>query len=151
CSCESARQPGACRAARRCVCRCAAVPRALVKAVATMSLVDFTMRHALPKLGVGVRWLREELSARGVSVRITETCLREFAMDAEVAAGDASGVETYAQRLRREIAARADFLRAWTRSDDRLDVSDPAVEHLVAIARKYALPRAWTLSEPIAS
>lgn len=109
------------------------------------------MRHALPKLGVGVRWLREELVARGVSVRVTETCLREFATDAETAAADASGEETYAQRLRREIESRADFLRAWTRSDDRLDVSDPSVEHLVAIARKYALPRAWTLSEPIAA
>ena len=116
-----------------------------------MSLVDFTMRHAIPAFGVGVRWLREELIARGVSVRVTETCLREFAMDAAAAASDVAGDEPYAQRLRRAIAARADFLRAWTRSDDRLDVADPAVQHLVAIARKYALPRAWTLSEPIAA
>jgi len=72
-------------------------------------------------------------------------------MDAEAAARDAAGDERYAQRLRREIATRADFLRAWTRSDDRLDVSDPSVQTLVAIARKYALPRAWTLSEPTAS
>jgi hypothetical protein len=116
-----------------------------------MSFVDFTMRHAIPAFGVGVRWLREELQAREVSVRITETCLREFAVDAEAAAQDAVGDEPYAQRLRREIAARADFLRAWTRSDDRLAVGDPSVRTLVAIARKYALPRAWTLSEPIAS
>jgi len=116
-----------------------------------MSLVDFTMRHALPAFGVGVRWLREELLARGVSVRITETCLREFALDAEAAARDAGGDEPYAQRLRRQIAARADFLRAWTRSDERLAVGDPSIRHLVAIARQYALPRAWTLSEPIAA
>jgi hypothetical protein len=115
-----------------------------------MNLVDFTMRHAIPAFGVGVRWLREELQARGVSVRITETCLREFALDAEAAARDASGDQPYAARLRREIAARADFLCAWTRSDDRLDVGDPAKQALIRIARKHALPRAWTLSEPIA-
>jgi hypothetical protein len=121
------------------------------KGVANMSLVDFTMRHAIPAFGVGVRWLREALIERDVSVRITETCLREFALDAEAAASNASGDAPYAQRLRREIATRADFLRAWTGSDDRLDVADRSVQHLVAIARKYALPRAWTLSEPIAS
>jgi hypothetical protein len=116
-----------------------------------MSFVDFTMRHAIPAFGMGVRWLREELLARKVSVRMTETCLREFALDAEAAARVAFGDEPYARRLRREIATRADFLHAWTRSDDRLDVGDPSVQNLVAIARKYALPRAWTLSEPIAS
>ncbi len=115
-----------------------------------MSLVDFTMRHAIPAFGVGVRWLREELLARDVSVRITETCLREFALDAEAAARDASGDEAFAARLRRETAARADFIFAWTGSDDRLDVGDLTVQHLIQIARKHALPRAWTLSEPIA-
>jgi len=116
-----------------------------------MSLVDFTLRHAIPAFGVGARWLREELLTRGVSVRITETCLREFALDAEAAARDASGDETYSQRLRREIGARADFVRAWTQSDDRLDVGDSSVQQLITIARKHALPRAWTLSEPIAA
>jgi hypothetical protein len=120
-----------------------------------MTLGDFALRYAASAFGVGVRWLREELSARGVSVRLTEACLREFAMDADAAArietsvGDAH--EPYARSLRRQLAARAEFLRAWTRSDDRLDDVDPSVQRLTSIARKYALPRAWTLSEPMVS
>jgi hypothetical protein len=120
-----------------------------------MTLSDFTMRYAASAFGVGVRWLREELSARGVSVRLTEACLREFAMDAaadarlETSTGGAR--DPFTTSLRRKVAARAEFVRAWTRSDDRLDAADPSVERLTNIARKYALPRAWSLSEPTAS
>jgi hypothetical protein len=120
-----------------------------------MKLIDLTSRFTFPAFGVGVRWLREELQTRGVSVRLTEACLREFAADAASAAtrgapvGDA--LEPYAARLRHELALRAEFVRAWTRSDDTLDVRDPSVRHLTSIARKFALPRAWTLSEPTAS
>jgi hypothetical protein len=120
-----------------------------------MKLVDSTMRYAIPTLGVGARWLREELRARDVSVRLTEACVRELVMDADAAAKlRASGLDApkpYVSCLRHEIAARAEFLRTWTLSDDRVDLDDPCSHYLVRLARKYALPRPWRLSEPVAS
>jgi hypothetical protein len=120
-----------------------------------MKLPDFTTRYAIPAFGIGVRWLREELQERGVSVRLTEACLREFAADAAAAAtletASEHPADTYAHRLRRQIAARAEFLRSWTRSDDSVSADDLPIQHLASIARKYALPRAWILSEPTAS
>ena len=121
--------------------------------LAASKLVDLTMRYALPTFGVGARWLKEELHSRGVDVRVTEACVRELVADAESAATlaiSADATETYALALRRELATRAEFLRAWTRSDDRVDV-DPSMQHLASIARKYALPRAWTLTVPMAA
>lgn len=115
------------------------------------------MQLAVPAFGIGLRWLREELDARDVSVRLTDTCLRELVMDADAAARDESeglgddADVSYADRLRQEIAVRAEFLRAWTRSDRLLDVSEPSLQRLVAVAHKYALPRAWTLSVPMAA
>jgi hypothetical protein len=130
--------------------------------------IQSARQYAIPAFGIGVRWLKEELRSRGVSVRLTEACLRELVMDAdaaarlEVASRDAiepTGAvearrqesEPYAARLRRQIAARAEFLRAWTRSDAPIQVTDPSIQRLMSIARKYALPRAWTLSEPMAA
>jgi hypothetical protein len=119
-----------------------------------MNLVDSTMRYAIPALGVGVRWLKDELLERGVSVRITESCLRELVADADSAARfQASGLdshESYVTRLRHEIAGRAEFVREWTRSDERIDLDGLHSEALVRIARKYALPRAWRLTDPVA-
>lgn len=122
-----------------------------------MNLVDSTIRYAIPMLGVTVRWLREELHARGVSVRLTEPCLRELAADAESAAElkfsdeRASGVTgTYVDRLRADLADRAEFVRTWTQSDDAIETNERFAEPLVQIARKYALPRAWRLSDPVA-
>jgi hypothetical protein len=120
-----------------------------------MRLVDSTMRLAIPTLGVGVRWLKEELRARSVSVRLTDACLRELVMDAEAAVRvESSATSTagpYVERLRRQIASRAEFLRTWTLSDERIDLDDPLCERLVGIARRYALPRPWKLSEPVVS
>jgi hypothetical protein len=53
--------------------------------------------------------------------------------------------------LRDQILTRAEFLRIWTLSDDRIDTDGPYTEELVRLARKYALPRPWRLSEPVAS
>lgn len=116
---------------------------------------DLTMQLAIPTFGAGVRWLREELQARGVSVRVTDACLREFVVEADAAAkaerSDGNITEPYAVRLRRQIAARADFLHAWTGSDESVDVSDPSMRTSIRLARQFALPRAWTLSDPIAA
>jgi hypothetical protein len=120
-----------------------------------MKFVESTMRYAIPAAGLSVRWLKDELSARNVSVRLTDACLRELVMDADAAAQrqayDLEAPRPYLSRLRREIAARAEFLNIWTLSDEPLDLDDPFNKRLVIVARKYALPRPWRLSEPVAS
>jgi hypothetical protein len=96
--------------------------------------------------------LKEELDSRRVEVRITPAGLREFAMDAEAAAKSAASTLQahlpYARRLHEEISTRADFLRTWTLSDDRID-TDALSQRLAGMARKYALPRAWHVPEPV--
>ena len=116
-----------------------------------MNLVDCTIRYAIPALGIATRWLKEELEARGIRTPLTEACLRELVLDAESDArrGTAALAATpYSASLRSALAARAEFLRQWTLSDDPLG---PGNERLVRIARNFALPRPWKLSDPVAS
>ncbi len=128
-----------------------------------MKLVDSTIRFAIPAFGIATRWLKEELTARDVKILLTEACLKELVMDAAsavalpatrlAAAFGATAPDSgtsYAACLRREIAARAEFLRLWTQSDDPIDAGGTS-ERLVRVARKFALPRPWKLSEPVAS
>ena len=116
-----------------------------------MNVVDCTIRYAIPALGIATRWLKEELEARGVRTPLTEACLRELVTDAE---SDAKleratvAATPYSASLRSKLAARAEFLRQWTLSDDPLG---PGSERLVRIARNFALPRPWKLSDPVAS
>jgi hypothetical protein len=52
--------------------------------------------------------------------------------------------------LRRELAVRASFIQRWTGSDEKLSPQEAeSLQSLVRIARKYALPRRWKLSEPV--
>jgi hypothetical protein len=117
-----------------------------------MNLVDSTIRYAIPALGIATRWLKEELEARGVRTPLIEACLREIVTDAESNAkltrGATDASVPYSASLRSELAARAEFLRQWTLSDDLIG---PGSEPLVRIARKFALPRPWKLSDPVAS
>ncbi len=117
-----------------------------------MNLVNSTIRYAIPALGIATRWLKEELDARGVRTPLIEACLRELVTDAESNAKLTTGATeagvTYSASLRSELAARAEFLRQWTLSDDPIA---PGNERLVRIARKFALPRPWKLSDPVAS
>lgn len=120
-----------------------------------MTLADSLKRYAIQFLGTGVDWLRAELRARAIPVRITEACLRELLSDADAAArrrtsGSDAGAD-YVALLRQELQIRADFLRTWTLSDDGIDLRDVSYDHLVSVARRYALPRSWRLSEPTAS
>lgn len=102
--------------------------------------------------GCAVDRLKEELEARKVKVTITPAGLREFARDAEVAAQSPSSTLQahlpYARRLREEIAARAEFLRTWTHSDDRIS-TDAVAQRLAGLARKYALPRPWRVPDAV--
>jgi hypothetical protein len=121
-----------------------------------MTLFDYTMRAFVPSLGFGTKWLKEQLDAAAVKVHLTDGCVEELANDAEGAAWRASSSAngepmTYLERLRSELAARAEFVRRWTASDDKFDMTEESNQALVRIARKYALPRPWKVSEPVAS
>jgi hypothetical protein len=117
-----------------------------------MKGLDSIVRLALLAQGTGLRWLREELDAAHVSIRLTDGCLDEFVRDADEAVrrSGANQEQSYVERLRTELVARANFIQRWTGSDEKLTLRDEeSLQALVRIARKYALPRRWKLSEPV--
>jgi hypothetical protein len=96
------------------------------------------------------RVLEKQLVARDVRVWLSQGCLAEFAAVASAAAARTRQAdESYGSSLRREMATRAQFIQEWTGSDRKFE--SPQAGELVAIARKYALPRAWRVVEPGAS
>jgi len=102
--------------------------------------------------GTGLRWLREELDALQVSIPLTDSCLSELLRDADAAVAKAGSnkEQSYVERLRAQLASRAAFVQRWTGSDENLSQRDEeSLQALVRIARKYALPRRWKLSEPV--
>jgi hypothetical protein len=113
---------------------------------------DSIIRLFILALGLGLRWLREELQAAKVTIRLTDGCLTELLRDADLAVTRA-GTNTeqrYVERLRTELARRAGFVQRWTGSDEKLSARDEeSLQALVRIARKYALPRRWKLSDPV--
>ncbi len=120
-----------------------------------MRFIDSTIRLCAPSLGVGRRWLREQLAELGVKIPVSEGCLQDLLSDADAATrrrlSAAAEKQSYLSCLREEVAGRAEFVRRWTCSDERIDTNDNKVETLVRIARNYALPRPWKLSEPVAT
>src|SRR6266404_4315870 len=117
-----------------------------------MKGLDYVVRWVLLALGTGLRWLREELDKLHVNIPLTDGCLSELVRDADEAAtrsGTNKG-QTYVERLHQELALRASFIQRWTGSDEKLSLRDEeSLQALVRIARKYALPRRWKLSEPV--
>ena len=117
-----------------------------------MKGLDSIVRLVLMAQGTGLRWLREELDAAHVTIRLTDGCLEELVRDADEAVRRAgSGKQrSYGEQLRKELVARASFIQRWTGSDEKLTLRDEeSLQALVRIARKYALPRRWKLSEPV--
>jgi hypothetical protein len=115
-----------------------------------MNLLDSGIDSLVPTFTNSTRMLKEQLSAEGVSVWVSAGCLAEFARIASVAAmRTRQADEPYRSCLRREIATHSRFIREWTSSDKKFDQTQCG--ELVSIARKYALPRAWRLYEPVAS
>jgi hypothetical protein len=113
---------------------------------------DSIARLFVLALGLGLRWLREELHAARVNTRLTDGCLMELLRDADAAVSRSStnSEQSYVERLRAELAMRASFIQRWTGSDEKLSVCDEeSLQTLVRIARKYALPRRWKLSDPV--
>jgi hypothetical protein len=117
-----------------------------------MKGLDSIVRLVLLAQGTGLRWLREELDAAHVSIPLTDGCLSELVRDADEAVRR-SGFDnerSYVEQLRKEIVVRASFIQRWTGSDENMTLQDEeSLQALVRIARKYALPRRWKLSEPV--
>jgi len=120
-----------------------------------MRLIDSTVRLCAPSLGVGRRWLREQLAELGVKIHVTEGCLQDLVSDADAASwrrvSDALEGQGYLSCLREELASRAQFICRWTSSDERMSGDDDRLTTLVRIARNYALPRPWKVPEPAAT
>ncbi len=115
-----------------------------------MRLIDATIRLCAPRR----RWLKEQLAERGVKILLSEGCLQDLVNDADAAAwrrlSASAGSCGFLTCLREELEARAEFVRCWTGCDERIESDDERRAILVRIARKYALPRPWKLSEPVA-
>ncbi|MEJ1960942.1 MAG: hypothetical protein WDO56_05090 [Gammaproteobacteria bacterium] len=120
-----------------------------------MKLLDSVLRHPVHTFGLGARWLLEEIQAEGVKVQLTRAFLNELEADAHQAAieeHDGEGAsDSYVQRLRRELSARAQFVRTWTLSDEPISDETTHDGKLIELARRHSLPRGWLLSNPVAS
>jgi len=117
-----------------------------------MKGLDSIVRLILRAQGTGLRWLREELDSANVRIRLTDGCLEELVRNADQAVvrfGTHPG-QSYVERFRKELATRANFIQRWTGSDEKMTLQDEeTLQELVRIARAYALPRRWKLSDPV--
>jgi hypothetical protein len=116
-----------------------------------MTWLESGIRAFLLAQGTAARWLREELDALRVCIPLTDGCIEELAREADLAARRAAGEgASYAERLREQIAVQANWVRRWTMTDEKAPAEDPVAQAFVRIARNYALPRPWRLSDPVA-
>ena len=118
-----------------------------------MTWLNSGIRVFLLAQGSAARWLREELAALKVRIRLTDGCIDELAREADHAARRAAATgdgASYGELLREQIVLRASWVRRWTMTDEKAPADDPVAQAFVRIARKYALPRPWKLSEPAA-
>jgi hypothetical protein len=119
-----------------------------------MKLLDSGIRVFTLAQGSGVRWLKEELGALHVKTPLSDGCLDELVRHADSAAwqnvGTTSGSSSYLTELRRQLHVQATLVQRWTGTDDKVPGEDALAQEFVRIARKYALPRPWKLSDPVA-
>jgi hypothetical protein len=112
-----------------------------------MSLIESALGRFVPKVRVGTQYLKEQLAAREVKVRVSDGCIEDLVRDAIESIAQAPRTdEPYLTCLRRELDARAEFISEWTGSDAGLDSQKDST--LIAIARRYALPRPWKCRGP---
>jgi hypothetical protein len=117
-----------------------------------MKGLDSIVRLMLRAQGTGLRWLREELDSANVRIHLTDGCLEELVRNADEAVirSGTHARQSYVERFRKELAARANFIQRWTGSDEKMTLQDEeTLQELVRIARAYALPRRWKLSDPV--
>jgi len=119
-----------------------------------MTWLDSGIRAFLLAQGSATRWLREELESLKIGILLTDGCIEELAREADQAARQAlaaaQGAASYVELLRAHLAVQANWVRRWTMTDEKTPADDPAAQAFVRIARKYALPRPWKLSDPVA-
>ena len=118
-----------------------------------MTWLNSGIRVLLLAQGTAVRWLREELNSLKVRIRLTDGCIEELAREADQAARRAVATDndsSYVELLRRQLMVQANWVRRWTTTDEKVAADDPLAQAFVRIARKYALPRPWKLSDPVA-
>lgn len=119
-----------------------------------MKLLDSGIRVFTLAQGTGVRWLKEELSSLSVKTPLTEGCLEELVREADNAAwqtvATSTGETSYLTQLRQQLREQATLVQRWTGTDDKIAADDASAQAFVRIARKYALPRPWKLSDPVA-
>ena len=118
-----------------------------------MTWLDSGIRALLIAQGTAARWLREELNSLKVRIRLSAGCIEELAREADHAARRAGGTgdnASYVELLREHLIVQANWVRRWTTTDEKVPDDDPVAQAFVRIARKYALPRPWKLSEPVA-
>jgi len=116
-----------------------------------MTWLNSGIRALLIAQGTAARWLREELDSLEVRIPLTDGCVEELAREADRAArraGEENG--SYVELLREQLIVQANWVRRWTATDEKPPADDPVAQAFVRIARKYALPRPWKLSEPVA-
>jgi hypothetical protein len=117
-----------------------------------MKILDSGVRMLHLMQGSGRKRLREQLEGLQVRIPLTDSCLAELVSDADKAVLRTSSKtgQSYVEQFRTELALRARFIQQWTGSDEDLSLADgETLQDLVRIARKYALPRPWKLSEPV--
>jgi hypothetical protein len=118
-----------------------------------MTWLNSGIRAFLLAQGTAARWLRDELDVLRVRILLTDGCIEELAREADqaarraAAAGDSS---SYPELLRAHLIVQANWVRRWTTTDEKAPADDPVAQAFVRIARKYALPRPWKLSDPVA-
>jgi hypothetical protein len=118
-----------------------------------MTWLNSGIRALLLAQGTAARWLREELNMLHVRIPLTDGCIDELAREADQAArraAAAGGDASYVELLREHLIVQANWVRRWTVTDEKVPADDPVAQAFVSIARKYALPRPWKLSEPVA-
>jgi hypothetical protein len=119
-----------------------------------MKLLDSGIRVFTLAQGTGVRWLKEELSSLSVKIPLSEGCFEELVRDADNAAwqtvATSTGETSYLTQLRQQLREQATLVQRWTGTDDKIAADDASAQAFVRIARKYALPRPWKLSDPVA-
>jgi hypothetical protein len=119
-----------------------------------MKLLDSGIRVVTLAQGTGVRWLKDELATLNVKTPLSDGCLDELVRHADGAAWQAldaaSGSTSYLAELRQQLRTQATLVERWTCTDEKLPGEDPRAQEFVRIARKYALPRPWKLSDPVA-
>ena len=117
-----------------------------------MKLLETGIRAFTHAQGSGVRWLKEELASLNVKTPLSEGSLEELAGAADSAAWaalDASEGASYLAEFRQQLRKQATLVQRWTGTDEKFS-EESSVQAFVRIARKYALPRPWKLSDPVA-